>query len=76
MLHAPTAMFGLPGGGEMIVVLGVALLIFGSQLPKVARWAGKSIKQFRSGMTDIVDEVMAPPQQKAEQEPDEPKRST
>ncbi len=45
------------GHWELIVVLVVVLLIFGpSQLPKLAKGLGKSIKSFKSGMKDGTDE--------------------
>ncbi|MGE0706467.1 MAG: twin-arginine translocase TatA/TatE family subunit [Planctomycetota bacterium] len=48
--------FGLPSGPEWLVVLVVALLIFGSRLPKVMRSLGQSVNEFKRGMNDIVEE--------------------
>lgn len=48
--------FAMPGGWEWLVVLIVALLIFGSRLPKMMRGLGSSVKEFRSGMEDATDE--------------------
>lgn len=47
----------LPGGTEMIVILVVALLIFGRRLPEVARSMGKSIVEFKRGLNDVKDEI-------------------
>jgi len=47
------AFTGLPGGTEWIIILIVALLIFGKRLPDVMRSMGKSLKQFKKGMEDI-----------------------
>ncbi len=45
------AVFGLPGGMEWIVILGIVLLLFGpSQLPKLAKTFGKSAKALKDGM--------------------------
>lgn len=49
----------LPGGigmTEMLVVGVVAVLLFGSRLPSVARSAGKSLTEFRRGMQDLQHE--------------------
>jgi sec-independent protein translocase protein TatA len=45
------AMFGL-GGGELIVVALIALLLFGTRLPKLARSLGQSVNEFKQGMKD------------------------
>ena len=41
MIHPMLAFWGLPGGGEWIVILVVAVLIFGRRLPDIARAIGK-----------------------------------
>lgn len=51
------AMFGLPGGGEWIIIGLIALLIFGRRLPDVARSVGKSIVEFKKGLRDVKDEI-------------------
>ncbi len=43
---------GLPGGSEWIIILIIALLIFGKRLPEVMRSLGLSVKQFRKGMDE------------------------
>jgi sec-independent protein translocase protein TatA len=41
-----------------MLILGViAVLLFGSRLPSVARSLGKSIVEFKKGMNDLQDEV-------------------
>ncbi len=45
-----------PGGigvGEMVVIGVVAVLLFGSRLPEVARSLGQSYQQFRKGLAEI-----------------------
>jgi sec-independent protein translocase protein TatA len=44
-------MFGI-GLPELLVVLGVLLLLFGTRLPSLARSMGKSITEFKRGMHD------------------------
>ena len=48
---------GMPSGWEWIIILIVALLIFGKKLPDVARGLGKSLTQFKKGLHDVEDEV-------------------
>ncbi|MCB7129103.1 MAG: twin-arginine translocase TatA/TatE family subunit [Candidatus Brocadiales bacterium] len=50
-------MFGMPGGWEWIVILVVALLIFGKRLPDVMRSLGKGIVEFKKGVQGIEDDV-------------------
>lgn len=64
-MQAPVIL-GLFGGGEMWIILVIALLLFGaSKLPKLARAAGASVNEFKKGMKDGVAE---------EQNPDAPKK--
>jgi len=51
--------FGMPGTVEWIVILVVALLIFGKRLPEVMRNLGRSANEFKRGMQDIGDEIAA-----------------
>jgi sec-independent protein translocase protein TatA len=49
-------MFGI-GTGEMIIVGIIAVILFGGRLPSVARSLGKSIIEFKKGMSDLESEV-------------------
>lgn len=46
-------MFFAPGHWELIIVIVVALLIFGTRLPAIARSAGRSIQGFRKGLKEV-----------------------
>jgi sec-independent protein translocase protein TatA len=50
-------MFGMPGGMEWIIILIVALLIFGKRLPEVMKSLGKGIVEFKKGVKGVEDEV-------------------
>lgn len=49
-------MFGI-GTTELIVFGIIAVILFGSRLPSVARSMGKSIVEFKKGMQDLEHEV-------------------
>jgi len=49
--------FGLPGNTEWIVILIIAVLIFGRRLPDIARSVGKSITEFKKGIHEAKDEI-------------------
>jgi TatA/E family protein of Tat protein translocase len=46
---------------ELAVIGLLALLLFGSQLPKLARNAGKGIKEFKEGLKDVHQEITSSP---------------
>jgi sec-independent protein translocase protein TatA len=46
--------------GEMIVVMLVAVLLFGKRLPEVGRSLGKGIIEFKKGLRGVDDEDETP----------------
>lgn len=42
---------------ELLVVMGVAILLFGKRLPEVGRSLGKGIIEFKKGLNGITDEL-------------------
>jgi sec-independent protein translocase protein TatA len=62
-----------PGPSEMLLIAGVALLLFGGRLPEVARSWGKTFAEFRRGLTgiqsDLKDAIYHEPQ-KLEYQPE------
>ncbi len=50
----------LPGGigfGEILIILVVAVILFGSRLPEVAKNLGKSYQQFRKGLAELQSSI-------------------
>lgn len=46
-----------PSPVQMLIVLVIALLLFGNRLPSVMRSLGKSVTEFKKGVNDIDDGV-------------------
>lgn len=51
-------MFGI-GPPEMLILLVIGVLLFGKNLPTVGRQLGKSMMEFKKGLSDIQSEVTA-----------------
>ncbi|MDP6433632.1 MAG: twin-arginine translocase TatA/TatE family subunit, partial [Candidatus Scalindua sp.] len=57
MFNIPIGWFGIPGGFEWIIILVIALLIFGKRLPGTMRSIGKGIVEFKKGLKGVKDEA-------------------
>ena len=57
MFGIPIGWFGIPGGLEWIIILIIALLIFGKRLPGTMRSIGKGIVEFKKGLKGVKDEI-------------------
>jgi sec-independent protein translocase protein TatA len=57
MFSIPIGWFGIPGGFEWIIILIIALLIFGKRLPGTMKSIGKGIVEFKKGLKGVKDEV-------------------
>ena len=53
----PFAFLGTFGPWEMAIVGLVCLLIFGNRLPSVMRSLGKSVTEFKKGISGVQDEI-------------------
>lgn len=51
-------MFGRIGAGELILILAIALVIFGpSKLPQIGKSMGQAIREFRKGTSQVQKEL-------------------
>ncbi|MCX6996764.1 MAG: twin-arginine translocase TatA/TatE family subunit [Kiritimatiellaeota bacterium] len=67
------ALFGGIGTPELVVILVVALLLFGPKnLPKMARSLGKSMEEFRRAAREVQDELTREPPPSEPPRDDEP----
>ena len=48
---------GMPGGVELIVLLVVMLLLFGSRLPSVMRNLGRGVTEFKKGVRSTEEDI-------------------
>jgi len=49
--------FGSLGTTDMLVILAIALLLFGKRLPEVGKSLGKGIVEFKKGLKGVDDEI-------------------
>jgi sec-independent protein translocase protein TatA len=47
----------MPGPMEMLIIGGIAVLLFGKRLPEVGRSLGKGIVEFKKGINGIEDDI-------------------
>lgn len=48
---------GFAGGYELVIVAGIALLLFGHRLPSVMRSLGRGVVEFKRGVAGIDDDL-------------------
>ena len=49
--------FWTPSPFELVVIMVIALLLFGKRLPEVARSLGKGVVEFKKGLKGVEDDV-------------------
>ena len=53
-----TMFAGMLGGWEIILILAVVLILFGSKkLPELARGLGQGIREFKKATREVTDEI-------------------
>ena len=58
MFGEPLFVGGIPGGPEMLIVLLLAVLLFGAnKIPKLARSSGQAIGEFQKGREQVEQEL-------------------
>jgi len=58
MLTFPAFVPGMTGWSELLLILALALILFGpKRLPEIAEAMGKSIRKFKSATKEATDEV-------------------
>ena len=58
MTHTLPLQFGLPGGPELLIILFIAVLLFGAnKLPALARSSGQAMGEFKRGRQELEDEL-------------------
>ena len=51
-------LFGMPGGGELLVIASIVLLLFGGKkIPELMKGLGKGIREFNSAKANIKEEL-------------------
>ena len=59
------------GIGELIVILVVALLIFGGKLPEVGRSLGRGIVEFKAGLKGTAEGLLSGDDEEEEEDEEE-----
>ncbi len=58
MTIAPTPLFGLPVGPEVLVILLIVVLLFGAQkIPELARSVGEATGELQKGREEVEEEL-------------------
>jgi len=58
MIEMILLQFGLPGGPELLIILAVAVLLFGAnKIPALARSSGQAMGEFKRGRQEIEEEI-------------------
>jgi len=76
-MHMLALFAGQPGLPEILLILFVVLLLFGSRkLPGLARSLGRSINEFKRGKDEVMRELTAAEEEILKDEPDISRRKS
>jgi len=54
----PAFVGGIPGGPELLIIVGIAVLLFGAnKIPKLARSMGEATGEFKKGRQELEQEL-------------------
>ncbi len=68
MILSTIMAWGMPGGGELLIILAIVLVVFGAKrLPELARSLGQAKKEFHKATHEATEEI-----QKLKEEPPPP----
>ena len=56
-LHSVCLALSMPGGSEWILIAIFGLLLFGKRLPEVSKSLGRSIVEFKKGLSGVEEEI-------------------
>jgi sec-independent protein translocase protein TatA len=57
-MFQPLFVGGIPGGPELLIILAVAVLLFGAnKIPKLARSSGEALGEFKKGREEVEQEL-------------------
>ena len=63
------AQLGIPAGPELLIILGIAVLLFGAnKIPKLARSTGEAMGEFQKGREEVEQELQEMRESGASQE--------
>jgi len=58
---------GMPSGTELLIIFGIIVLLFGAKkIPDLAKGLGKGIKNFKSEMKEVDEELASEAPKKVE----------
>ena len=62
---------GFAGGYELVIIAGIALLLFGHRLPSVMRSLGRGVVEFKKGVSGLEDDFNNAGSSDSSDKPDE-----